>query len=215
MFRDTISLRSVSQQLAPGGIGYIYVTAFRENTGEQLFEALEALQQVDALALILDFRSNAGGSENAALAVLGQFLGPGSSFISKENAQGIREELRVPEDLETVGLGDMPTVVIVDEGTQSEAEAVAAVLRESGRAVLLGTKTSGKGGSYQFLELNNGSALYLPTSKWFTPEGKPLGGNGVEPDIAVALQPDQRGIGGESQFNRAYEYLDDLLPPFR
>ena len=215
VFRDQISLQSVTRQLVPGGIGYIYISQFRDNTGEQVYEAIELLKQVDMLALILDLRSNPGGSENAASDVLGQFLSPGSLFIYRENHNGERTEQRIREDLDRLDLGEMPIVVLVNEDTMGEAEAVAAVLQEAGRAVVMGVETFGKGASYDLVKLDDGSAIYLPTLRWYTPSGKPLGREGVKPDVEVVSQSETEGFGPESQFNRAYDYLNEKLPPFR
>ena len=215
VFRGIINLPSVSRQLAPGGIGHIYVSIFRDNTGEQVLEALEALNRFDMLALILDLRSNSGGSEQAAADVAGQFLPEGSLFIYTVDRQGNRQDLTASEDLERVELGDIPIVVLVNESTVGEAEAVAAVLQEAERAVVMGTETFGKGGTYNFVELSDGSAIYIPTRRWYTPLGKTLGGVGLEPDLPVESRPDNSGVSGESQFNQAYDYLNDQLPPFR
>ena len=215
VFRGPISLPSVSSQLVPGGIGYIYVSRFRDNTGEQVYEALEELKRFDILALILDLRSNPGGSDRAAADVAGQFLPPESLFLYLEDRHGGRQEQHVRPELNRLELGELPMVVLVNQGTVGEAEAVAAVLQESGLAVIMGTPTFGKGGTYDFLELANGSAIYLPVLRWYTPLGQPLGGAGIEPDLPVAFGPEEGGLGGEAQFNRAYEYLNERLPPFR
>ena len=124
------------------------------------------------LALILDLRSNPGGSENAASDVLGQFLSPGSLFIYRENHNGERTEQRIREDLDRLDLGEMPIVVLVNEDTMGEAEAVAAVLQEAGRAVVMGVETFGKGASYDLVKLDDGSAIYLPTLRWYTSFGQ-------------------------------------------
>ena len=215
VFRDNIRLQSVTRQLVPGGIGYIYVSQFRDNTGEQVYEAIEALKQVDMLALILDLRSNPGGSENAAADVLGQFLPPGSLFLYQEDRNGERREQRITEDLHRFDLGEMPIVALVNGNTRAEAEAVAAVLQEAGRAVVMGIESFGAGASYELIELGDGTAIYIPTRRWYTPGGKALGGEGVQPDVEVAFAFEEEGYGGETQFNRAYDYLDDKLPPFR
>ena len=214
VFRDNIALRSVGRQLTPGGIGYVYVSRFRDNTGDQLYEAIEDLRRVDMLAMILDLRSNPGGSEDAAGDIAGQFLPPGSVFIYQEDRNGDRWEHLISQDLDRFDLGNMPIVVLVNQDTRGEAEAVAAVLQEAGRAVVMGVETFGVGSTYDFVELEDGSAIYLPVLRWFTPSGRPLGG-GVQPDVLVAFQSEPDGFGRESQFNRAYEYLDGLLPPFR
>lgn len=215
ILRGNINLPSVSRQLAPGGIGYVYISRFRDNTGEQVYEALEALKRIDMLALILDLRSNPGGSAKAASDVAGQFLPPGSQFLSLEDRQGGRREARIREDLDRLELGGLPMVVLVNGETAGEAEAVAVVLQETGRAAILGTRTFGKAGTYSFVELSNGSAIYLPTMKWYTPSGKQLGNGGIQPDISVPYETETEGFGGESQFNRAYAYLNERLPPFR
>ncbi len=215
VFRGTISLPSVSRQLAPGGIGHIYVSIFRDNTGEQVLEALEELTRFDMLALILDLRSSSGGSEQAAADVAGQFLPEGSLFMYTVDRLGNRQDLTASEDLDTVELGDIPIVILIDETTVGEAEALAAVLQEAERAVLMGTETFGKAGTYNFVELSDGSAIYIPTRRWYTPLGKALGGGGLVPDLAVESRSDNRVVSGDFQFNQAYEYLNDLLPAFR
>ena len=215
VFRGQISLPSVNRQLLPGGIGYIYISQFRDNTGVQLYEALEELKLIDMLALILDLRSNPGGSEEAASDVAGQFLQLESLFLYQEDRNGERREQRIRQDLDRFDLGEMPMVALVNGGTKGEAEAVAAVLQETGRAVIMGTETFGKGATYTFIELADGSAIYIPTLQWYTPSGRPLGGDGVQPDVHVAFVSESEGFGGESQFNRAYDYLNDQLPPFR
>jgi carboxyl-terminal processing protease len=95
------------------------------------------------------------------------------------------------------------------------AEAVAGSLQEAERAGIIGTRTLGKGSLSVFKELSDGSAIYLPISLWYTPGGKLIQGNGVEPDIEVALtvQDIQQQI--DSQLSEAYNYLDGLLPHFR
>ena len=215
VLRGNIDLRSVSRQLTPGGIGYVDISQFRDNTGEQVYEALEALKRFEMLALILDLRSNPGGSAKAASDVAGQFLPPGSQFLSLEDPQGGRTQVRIRDDLDRLVLGDLPMVILVNGETMGEAEAVAGVLQETGRAVILGTQTFGKAGTYSFLELSNGSAIYVPTLRWYTPSGKQLGNGGIQPDIQVPYQTETEGFGGESQFNRAYAYLNERLPPFR
>ena len=213
VIRGNIELPSVAFQLVPGGIGYIGINQFRENTGEKVIEALETLKRIDMLGLILDLRANPGGSPEAARQMVSQFLPAGSLFMYEIDRLGNRKDwVTLEEGLVAEGL---LMAVLVNEGTAGVAEAVAAVLQATDRAEIIGTQTAGKGSTNTFVELSNGSAIYLPTALWYTPGDELLEGVGVEPDTWVPLQAENQGFGRESQFNRAYEYLDNQLLPFR
>ena len=115
--------------------------------------------------------------------------------------------LTVAADPERPSLTDLDLVVLIDDQTVGEAEAVAAAMQDAGRAVIIGTKSFGKGSSNAFVELSDGSAIYIPTSQWYRPSGRRMTGEGVEPDFVIS--------GEDAQLARAYEYLDKLLPAFR
>lgn len=215
--RGDIDLPSVSRQLAPGGIAYIEIALFRDNTGQQFFEALEALKQLEPLALILDLRANPGGEAAAAAEVAAHFLPPGSLFRTLERRDGAREEQRLAAPPHPVKVDDWLAAVLVNGDTLGEAEALAAALQEAGRAVLVGAATYGRGAEYEFVELSDGSALYLPAARWFTPAGRWLGDGGLQPDLEAGLDNPGGGnqISDDPQFNRAYQHLDEQLPLFR
>ena len=215
VFRGNVEIPTVINQLTPGGIGYLRIYRFQENTGDQTFAALESMNRFDLLALILDLRSNFGGSAEAASEVAGQFLPPGSLFRSVEDREGVRSQHFIAEDINRLELEDVLLAVLVNDETAGEAEAVAVALQEADRAVIVGTETYGEASNYEFIELSDGSAIYIPTSRWFTPSGEWLGGTGIDPDEFVVSRPEDEGVGRESQFNRAYDYLDAQLPPFR
>ena len=215
VFRESVELSTVSSRLTPGGIGHIWVSRFSDATGDQVYSALESLKQFDMLALILDLRSNPGGSASAAGEVAGQFLPPGSLFRYVEDRDGARTEDLIADDLTRLELDDLLIAVLVNGRTSGEAEAVAVALQDADRAFVVGTPTIGEGSSYDFVELSDGSALYIPISRWYPASGRWLGGSGIKPDMLVFFEEEEQGYGGESQFNRAYEYLDGQLPPFR
>ena len=215
VFRGDIELQSVSSQLTPGGIGYLRISRFRDNTGEQVFSALESLNRFDLLALVLDIRNNPGGSESAAKETAGQFLPEGTVFGYVEARDGERVELTIDPDDTRLDLDELLIAVLVNETTAREAETVAAALQDAGRATSFGTKTFGDASAYEFVELSDGSAMYLPVSRRYTPKGKLLERTGLTPDFEVHSVSETSGYGGESQFNRAYEFLDKQLPPFR
>lgn len=215
VFRGDVELPSVASQLTQGGIGYIRVSRFRDNTGQQVFDALERLNQFDMLALILDLRFNPGGSAEAAAEVAGHFLPPEDLFRYVEGRDGLRSEHRFPAEGHRLSIDDLMVVALVDDQTMAEAEAVAAALQEAGRATVIGVPTFGEGSTYDFVELSDGSALYIPTSRWYTPGGDWVGDRSVQPDVVVGYEEVPAGPGGELQFNTAYEYLDRRLPLFR
>lgn len=215
VFRGNVDLPTVASQLLQGGIGYVRVYRFRDNTGRQVFEALERLNRFDMLALILDLRLNSGGSMDAAAEVAAQFLPAGDVFRHVEDRGGVRSEHRLPSDNNRLSIDDLIVAVLVDEQTVGEAEAVAAALQEAERATLIGVPTFGDGSDYSFIALEDGSALYIPTSRWYTPSGVWVGNEPVTPDVIVEYQEIPVGVGGERQFNTAYEFLDQQLPLFR
>ena len=215
VFRGNIELDTVASQLVQGGIGYVRVVRFRDNTGDQVFEALERLKQFDMLALILDLRRNPGGSVEAAAEVAAQLLTPGGPFRYVEGREGHRAEHLIPEYDNRLELDDLPMAVLVDERTIGEAEALAAALQEAERAKLVGVPTYGEGSDYDFVELEDGSALYIPISRWYTPSGVWVSEEPVQPDLFVEYEETPAGVGGEMQFNTAYELLDEQLPLFR
>jgi carboxyl-terminal processing protease len=215
VFRGDIELQSVVSQLIPGGIGYVRISRFRDNTAEQVFSALESLNRFDMLALILDIRTNPGGSLAAAKETAGQFLPDGTVFGYVEDEDGERTEVIIGENEYRLDLDDLLMAVLVNGQTSREAETLAAVLQETERATLIGVITAGDASAYGFVELSDGSALYMPMSRRYAPSGKILGRIGLTPDVEVISVPESEGYGPESQFNRAYEFLDGQLPPFR
>jgi carboxyl-terminal processing protease len=215
VFRGDIELQSVVSQLIPGGIGYLRIARFRDNTGEQVFTALEELNQFDMLALVVDIRTNPGGSSEAAVETAAQFLPDGTLFGYVEGKDGQRTEITTGPNENRLSLDDLPVAVLINEQTSREAETLAAALHDSGRATLFGTTTLGDASSYEFVELSDGSAMYLPVARRFSLKGELMTTAGIAPDVEVESVAEDKGYGGESQFNRAYEFLDGQLPPFR
>ena len=212
VFRDEIGVDTVDRRLVPGGIGHITIFDFKKQTPDEFLDGLEDLKQIEMLALILDLRGNQGESIEAAQEIVSQFLADGL-FMYEIDKDGFRTDWPVEPD--GIATTELPIAVLVDGLTGSVAEAVAWVLQETERAKIVGTRTLGKGSLSVFKELSDGSAIYLPTSLWYTPGGKLIQGNGVEPDIEVALTAQDIQERIDSQLSAAYNYLDGLLPHFR
>jgi len=106
-------------------------------------------------------------------------------------------------------------VVIVNEETYQDAEALAYGLQRSGRAVILGDATFGGGRIYTYQNLSNGGALYIPTSTWFASDGTSVGPDGIIPDIETSLSLEELSQGRDNQVMEAYRFLDSKLPAYR
>ena len=214
IIRGNIDMASVERRLLPGAIGYIYISDFRDNTKDDVLDYLEELKRYDILALILDLRSNSGGSLESAHGVVSQFLSDGL-FMYEIDREGDRNDWLIEQGGIATDAEKLPMVVMVNGLTASAAEAVAGALQDAQRAKILGSRTFGKGSASAFLELSDGSAVYIPVSHWYTPSGRLIEGTGIDPDIEAAFTAQDRDSGIDSQLRKAYGYLDDQLPRFR
>ncbi|MEW5894393.1 MAG: S41 family peptidase [Candidatus Omnitrophota bacterium] len=186
MTRQIIQVQDVKYpQILEDKIGFIRLTEFREDSTRDFKKALETLRAQGADSLILDLRNNPGGLLSTAIEISELFLPNGMAIVS---TKGRRES----QNMETFSKGedigkflDWPMVVLINEGSASGSEIVAGALKDNKRAVILGTKSFGKGSVQSVLPLPDGSGLRLTTSKYFTPSGVSIHGTGIEPDIVV------------------------------
>jgi len=187
--RAEIELPSVSwQQLAEApDCGYIRIERFSALSEREFRQALAALRSHHAAdCLVLDLRGNPGGMLDAAIAIADHFLDAG--IILRERHAGDAEKVYT-----AVRGGEAETAVLavlVDQGTASAAEIVAGALQDHGRGRLVGAKTYGKGSIQRVHRLTDNSALHVTFARWFTPNGRQIEGQGLEPDLTVAPLPD-------------------------
>ena len=199
--RAVIKIRSVKSTLLDPGYGYVRVTQFQEHTGELLVEALNKLYKENKAplkGLILDLRNDPGGLLNGAVAVSAAFLKPDSLIVytegrtedAKMRLTASREHYLRPMQQDYLknlpaGVKDVPMVVLVNSGSASASEIVAGALQDHKRAVVMGTRTFGKGSVQTILPIGNGTAIKLTTARYFTPSGRSIQAKGIEPDIVV------------------------------
>ena len=199
--RAVIKIKSVKHKLPEPGFGYVRITQFQERTAENLVAALKDLEtqnKAPLKGLVLDLRNDPGGLLNAAVGVSGAFLKPkelvvytdGRTDDAKMRLSNTREDyLRPGESDYLKGLPawarTLPMVVLVNGGSASASEIVAGALQDHKRAVIMGTQTFGKGSVQTILPLNNGTAIKLTTSRYYTPNGRSIQAKGIEPDIVV------------------------------
>ncbi|NHC45295.1 S41 family peptidase [Motilibacter aurantiacus] len=182
LVRTTFETRDVAVRPLDAATRIVSVGAFTRGVGREVRDQLAKARQARD-ALVLDLRGNPGGLLDEAVEVASAFL-DGGTVVSYER----RGEQ--PRRLDAVGEGDTatPLVVLVDAGTASAAEVVAAALQDRGRAVVVGARTYGKGSVQEGTELPDGSALELTVGHYRTPSGRDIDGTGVAPDIAVAAR---------------------------
>jgi carboxyl-terminal processing protease len=183
--REPLRVQSVRSSLLEPGYGYLRLSHFTQRTPDEMRTALRALQAGSAgglSGLVLDLRSNPGGLVEAGAAVADLFLDAGVIVTASGRAADSRFALRAqPGDL----LGGARLVVLVNSGTASSAEILAAALRDQGRAVLVGRTTFGKGSVQTVLPLPEGRALKLTTARYLTPAGLSLADHGLPPDVEL------------------------------
>lgn len=182
LVREIIKIQSTKHKVLENGIGYVRLTQFQEQTGEDLNRALDSLRQERMQSLILDLRNNPGGLLTSAVEVSEQFLPKGKVVVSIRGRQGKAEEYTADGAHPIL---DLPMIVLVNEGSASASEIVAGALQDWGRAVVVGTTTFGKGSVQTIIPLSDGSALRLTTAKYFTPKGRSIQNTGIDPTIVV------------------------------
>lgn len=176
--------------LGENRIGYVRLVQFGEKTSDELQKALRKLKSQGMQGLILDLRWNPGGLLEQAVDVCEKFLPRGQLVVSTEGRNPAQNSER-----RALGRGDqiegIPMVVLVNLGSASASEIVAGCLQDLKRAIVLGEKTFGKGSVQSILPLANGAALRLTTAKYYTPSHKVIHGEGITPDIPVALTDEE------------------------
>ncbi|MDD5228747.1 MAG: S41 family peptidase [Methylococcales bacterium] len=186
LIRDIIKAKSVKSKMLDKNYGYVRVSSFQSGTGESLKEALAGLKKENGGALkglVLDLRNNPGGVLNAAVDVSDSFLRSGLIVYTKGRIPN--SEMRfnaAPDDL----IDDAPMVVLINAGSASASEIVAGALQDSKRAIIMGEKSFGKGSVQTILPTSNGSAVKLTTARYYTPSGRSIQAEGIEPDVALA-----------------------------
>ncbi|MFB0532732.1 MAG: S41 family peptidase, partial [Desulfatiglandales bacterium] len=184
--RDVIPIKSVRSSLLPFDIGYIRISNFQSDTGQELSKELEELEKKKRLkGLILDLRNNPGGLLSQAVEVADEFLDSG--LIVSIKGRDKKEESSIAH--KNKKSRRYPMVALVNEGSASAAEIVAGALQDNKRALILGTATFGKGSVQTLFPLSDGSGLRLTTALYFTPSGRSIQASGIEPDVKVAFMP--------------------------
>lgn len=181
--RDIIKVRSVIKKRYKKDIGYVKIRSFSKNTSSDLDKALDDLGKEGITKLILDLRNNPGGLLNQAVEVTDRFLNR-ENLIVYTKGRSEEQNMRFTSHDKVAGV-TYPMIILVNGGSASASEIVAGALQDLNRAVILGTPTFGKGSVQTIIPLSDGSALRLTTARYYTPSGRVIQENGIEPDIII------------------------------
>ncbi|MBA2311586.1 MAG: S41 family peptidase [Actinobacteria bacterium] len=182
--RESIDLPNLISRVAGGELGYIRLFGFARGAGTQVRERVQKLTEGGAEGILLDLRDNGGGLVSEAVDVASVFIEEGDIVTYRE-----KENPDVVYEAEGGAFGDVPLVVLVNEGTASASEIVAGALQDRDRAILVGNQTYGKGSVQNIFPLPDQSALKLTTGAYLTPDGRDISGRGIEPDVEVDAEP--------------------------
>ncbi|MGO2391215.1 MULTISPECIES: S41 family peptidase [unclassified Halomonas] len=181
--REIIRSESVKHELLESGYGYLRISQFQSRTAEQARDALAMMAREQPLeGLVLDLRNNPGGVLQAAVGIADLFLDQGLIVYTEgrlsDTAMSFSASSNTPA-------GDIPLVVLINGGSASAAEIVAGALQDQRRGIIMGTDSFGKGSVQQIMPLGNGEGLKLTTALYYTPNGRSIQAQGIEPDVEV------------------------------
>jgi carboxyl-terminal processing protease len=196
MVRDVIRVQSVKSRTLEPGYGYVRLAQFQERSDRDVQRALEKLtaEKGGMKGLVLDLRNNPGGLLTQAVRVSDLFLDSGLIVYTEGRIEAQKQKYFAQKEGTWM---DIPMVVLVNGGSASASEIVAGALQDHKRAVVLGTKTFGKGSVQTILPLDDNSALRLTTARYFTPNGRSIQATGIVPDIIVEAVAAQEGKAEE------------------
>lgn len=181
--REIIRVKSVKKRMLESGYGYVRITNFQSRTTTDLLKSIADLQEESKLeGLVLDLRNNPGGVLNGAVGVSDAFLDKGLIVYTEGRIDDSSlKYTATPGD----ALNGAPLVILVNGGSASASEIVAGAMQDHKRGIIMGFKTFGKGSVQTIQELRNGSAVKLTTARYYTPNGRSIQAEGIEPDILL------------------------------
>jgi carboxyl-terminal processing protease len=198
--RANIKIQSVKSHLEGGNVGYVRITSFNEQTDVGLINAFKTLKQQAGdklLGYVLDLRNNPGGLLEQAVSVSNAFIDKGE--IVSIRGRKVQSTQRFNAAPDKDASGGLPVVVLINGGSAAASEIVAGALQDHHRAVLMGTRSFGKGSVQTIVELSDHSAMRLTTARYYTPSGRSIQGKGIDPDIVVEAAKIERLAGGDTR----------------
>ena len=203
--RDRVEIPILRSEITDDNLLHIMLADFSTRSNDEVKEAIEQGLDAGVQGIILDLRGNPGGRLDMSINISSLFIENGV-IVSESGEKDIDHKAKgkalVPE---------LPLVVLVDGGSASASEIVAGAIQDTERGALIGETTFGKGSVQRLFNLSDESILKITVAKWYTPDGRLIDGEGLEPDIVIPFEfnPDEPEL--DPQFDAAVEYLLDML----
>lgn len=207
--RDIITIDSITYEPKDGNIAYVALSQFTDHTTAEFNKVINQLLIEKPDGMILDLRYNGGGYLDISVDMVSEFIDGNKSVVKIESRN--HDEDKTINVTGNARLNDIPLVVLVNEGSASASEIVAGAIQDHQRGIIIGTKTFGKGSVQEVIDnFRDGSSLRVTTAKWFTPNGRSIDEEGIDPDRIVELDPADLEQEIDTQLEAALEYLRGL-----
>jgi carboxyl-terminal processing protease len=205
--RTEIKIPSVESKV-DGKIGYLKVSQFTNDTVELAQKAADDFKAKGVKGVVLDLRSDPGGYLSGAVDISSLWLKPGQVVVQEKRGSTIIDTQKASGNNPLSGL---PVVVLINNGSASASEITAGALHDNIAAVLVGQKSFGKGSVQQVENLPNGSELKVTIARWYTPKGKNIDKQGIQPDVVVVMTDVDKKAGRDPQKDKAYQILQTKI----
>ena len=204
IIRDNISVPTLDWEMKPDKIAYIHLYNFNENAPLAFYKAALPAILGGARGVILDLRNNPGGYLEVAIDLAGWFLENGDVVVKEEFGSDRQEVLKAEGNSALV---DLPTVILVNQGSASASEILAGALRDNRQIKIIGETTFGKGTVQELKKFSDGSEMKVSVAQWLLPNGDTIDKIGITPDIEVELTEDDAKAERDPQLDKALEFL--------
>lgn len=202
--REQITIPSVTHEILPDNIGYLKVSRFAEDTTRLSREAAAAFKAANVRGVILDVRGDPGGLLEASVDLASLWLDKGKTILQEKRGDVVVKTYTASGN---PVLKNMPTVVLINEGSASASEITAGALKDNDAAELIGVKSYGKGSVQSLVRLGDGGVLKVTIARWFTPSGKNIDKEGIEPDQEVKRTEEDFTANRDPQRDAAINFL--------
>lgn len=206
--RKKINIPTIEYEMLEDNIGYIQIVEFDDITISQFSNTVSLLEKTGMKGLVIDIRNNPGGLLNSVVSILDRLLPKGELVVYTEDKYGNREE----EKTEKADRFTKPIAVLINGNSASASEIFAGTLQDYGMATIVGTTSFGKGIVQRVIPLSDGTAVKLTISKYFTPKGRNIHGEGIVPDVEIELNEELKQLitipkEDDNQLQKAIEIL--------